>query len=369
MRSKLRRLYYWIIYRLRSIQNHQFYNKKIKRLLRANNFKSDILTSTQKNEIKTFFESYGFKNVNCDWHRFYTNFSGNYFKSYIPESIFANNIEPALNNKLKSEALDDKNIFDFFLGKQNLPKSIVKCTNGCYYGDNGRLSFQKAADVCSKYDSFIIKPSIDSGGGRGVQKIELESEENRKNTVEELFSTYGLDFIVQEVIKQNEILASLNPTSINSMRILTYLREDEVVILSSVIRIGRKGQVVDNQNSGGIACGIDANGVLQKFGFNKAGEKFIKSDSGIKFAGFVIPQFEDILSKVKQHHEQLPYFKLISWDATVDVNNSILIIEYNCRGQGITMHQKANGPLFGKYSDEILKQSLGKRLFNNVLHY
>ncbi len=369
MRSKLRRLYYWIVYRLRSIQNHQFYNRKIKRFLKSNDFKSENLTSTQKKEIKAFFESYGFKQVNCDWHRFYTNLNGNYFKSYIPESIFANNIEPALNNKLKSEALDDKNIFDFFLGKQNLPKSIVKCTNGCYYGDSGRLSFQEAIDVCTKYDSFIIKPSIDSGGGRGVQKIKLESKESRKNTIKELFLTYGSDFIVQEVIEQNEIMASLNPTSINSMRILTYLREDEVVILSSVIRIGRKDQVVDNQNSGGIACGIDENGVLQKLGFDKAGKKFLESDSGIQFAGFVIPHFEDVLSKVKQLHERLPYFKLISWDATIDINNSVLIIEYNCQGQGIDMLQMSNGPLFGKYSDEILKQSLEKRLFNNVLHY
>ena len=52
-----------------------------------------------------------------------------------------------------------------------------------------------------------------------------------------------------------------------------------------------------------------------------------------------------------------PYFKIISWDIAVNKSNMPVLIEYNPYKQGIDI-QMATGPLFGKFTDEILDMGL-----------
>ena len=61
---------------------------------------------------------------------------------------------------------------------------------------------------------------------------------------------------------------------------------------------------------------------------------------------------------VRSMHIKVPYFKIISWDIAINNFNLPVFIEYNTYNQGLEI-QIPNGPLFGKFTDEILAKGLG----------
>lgn len=57
--------------------------------------------------------------------------------------------------------------------------------------------------------------------------------------LEKLFSEYDHSFLIEEVVKQHADMAALNPDSVNTIRVVTYCSEMDIVVLYTAIRIGR----------------------------------------------------------------------------------------------------------------------------------
>ena len=66
---------------------------------------------------------------------------------------------------------------------------------------------------------------------------------------------------------------------------------------------------------------------------------------------YLIPSFPQILDFVKELHFRLPYFRLIGWDVSVDMEGNPVMIEWN---RSAELSQVAHGPAFGDYTEEIL---------------
>lgn len=352
-----KRLYYLTDSQLFVYRTLYTYNLKIKKLLRKNGKGKRRLVPEDIVKIGQYFKKYGFKKISTKWHLFYSSVNGIFSNKYIPETLFYSKIEPSLNRGIMVPALEDKNLMETLFSEIQQPKTIIKNINSSYYHRNKRITPDTAVSICAEYDYFVIKPSLGSSGGNGVELI-ARSDENDVmvgQQIEKLFAKYGNDFIVQEVIKQHKWLTLLNPTSVNTIRILSFLRDREVVILSSIIRIGRLNCFVDNTGFGGLACGIKKNGTLEQIGYDKYGRPHYKTSVGTVLHNFKIPFYERILQNVQIYHERIPFFKLVSWDITVGMeDNEVILIEFNSMKQGINAHQLTNGPLFGAYTDEIL---------------
>ncbi|NYJ28035.1 sugar-transfer associated ATP-grasp domain-containing protein [Allomuricauda sp. ARW1Y1] len=331
------------------------YTKKISKL--NADTKPAYLDKKTKNQIKAKYAQYGFKNVSVEWHRFFGQLYNKMCIDFIPESLFYCYIEPALNKTDLFKAWEDKNLIEKFLTPEITPKTYVKNCNGFYYINDNPDSKEAAIKYVSQLDNFVIKPSMGTYGGEGVKKIELSNSKDRFELLDSIFTEYSKDFTVQEVLKQSPKLAELNPTSINTVRIISYLRPSETVILSGIIRIGKSGVFTDNFALGGVVCGIDKTGKLKKYAVDKYGFETTETESGVIFDGFPIPEYNKIVETIKNLHTKLPYFKLVSWDIMVNEKSEVKIIEYNTFGQGINGHQITNGPLFGDYFDEILELS------------
>ena len=127
-------------------------------------------------------------------------------------------------------------------------------------------------------------------------------------------------------------------------------------VLSTIVRVGKEGSFTDNCATGGIACGVNVQGKLKKQGYLNDGTLRRKTDNGVILEGIEVPSYHLILNQVKQMHLLIPYFRLVYWDIGVDDNNTPILIEYNTYHQDITIHQLANGPLFGSFFDEILTE-------------
>jgi len=56
----------------------------------------------------------------------------------------------------------------------------------------------------------------------------------------------------------------------------------------------------------------------------------------------------------------ITYFRLVSSDIGIDINGAPVLIKYNTYHQGISVHQLANGSLFGDFTEEILSHGIKK---------
>lgn len=134
----------------------------------------------------------------------------------------------------------------------------------------------------------------------------------------------------------------------------------DVKIVYSVVRIGRKGQAIDNESAGGISAIIDPKtGEIGKYAYGAPGVDMLENtDSGARLEGYQIPSFEKAVAFVKEQHLNLPYFNMVGWDIAIEEDGTPVMIEFNMTPD---LSQSANGPAFGEYTDEILKDAMRRR--------
>lgn len=211
-------------------------------------------------------------------------------------------------------------------------------------------------EVCSNLDEAIIKPTINSCQGRGVQLFSTEQGKLKDGTsVEQLLAGYGEDFIIQERVKQHPFLMSLNESSLNTMRILTFRVGNEVKILSTAIRVGGKDSITDNGYGGGFCTGLEKDGTLKPHGYRlTTGEHIDKLQNDMTLEGLKVPHFDKVKAKAKELALTLPYLRIIGWDFTIDEEGEPVFIEMNTL-PGIYIMQLCNGPVFGDMTDELLR--------------
>ncbi|TLP70637.1 sugar-transfer associated ATP-grasp domain-containing protein [Maribacter sp. ACAM166] len=352
MRSIFQQLKIFITYLLTSlvrIGNTIKYGIAIKKYLKNN--PQQKLSNEQKMSVQGYFAKYGFKNLNINWHRFYSGFYQEFSTEYIPEDIFFSYIENTLNDT-EYYALQDKNLLNKLFKDFNQPKTIVQNINGFFKINGTFVTEEEAIETILGYASVIVKSTLHTYGGKSVIKVDILGNENTCNEqyFKTLFSGYEKNFIVQDIVDQSETMMELNPTSLNTIRICTYLRESSVVILFAIVRFGSKGSFLDNITGGGSYRDIYDNGSLNETKYSFKGESYIKTSS---IDNFLIPNYDEIKSMVKKMHKEVPYFKMISWDIALDKKNKPILIEYNIFGQSIGS-QATHGPLFGEYTEEVL---------------
>ncbi|PCJ92310.1 MAG: hypothetical protein COA50_15920 [Flavobacteriaceae bacterium] len=105
----------------------------------------------------------------------------------------------------------DKNLLFLLIQNIRQPKTIVKNMNGYYFDNNDNMiSKDEALLLCEVKHKMIIKPSIDTGGGKNVvlfSNINGETD-NENHELTNLFENYGSDFIVQKVVEQRRATRS-----------------------------------------------------------------------------------------------------------------------------------------------------------------
>ena len=318
------------------------------------------LSKQEIKEAKLFFKARGYTLKNTYWHRYYKGINGEFHKDYIPYDIFNPKINPMLNQRRQWPALLDKN-FTYNLFKEfNQPKRIVQNINGFYYIDDKIVSLKKVVEACQSIKGkLIIKPTVGTGGGKMVNAFSIVNAKTtyKDYSIEKLFGLYKKDFVVQEFLEQCDVLKSLNPSSLNTLRVVSYLNNNGAHILNSVLRIGKLGNTTDNFSTGGLFCGILDNGALKGKGYSPKGNIVTETSTGVHLKDCKIPNYEKVHDMIKSMHYVVPYFKIISWDIGINKYDEPFLIEYNTHRQGIDL-QIAAGPLLGDFTDEILALTL-----------
>ena len=327
------------------------YHERIKKII--SNAVTDVpnLTNEEEEDIIEFWKPYGVKPC-LDYYRWFYHITGLKDCRFIPEDVFALSFIPKFVNKNTALALSDKNLYDLIFSGFLFPQTVAHNSNGVILNSEySRISKDELISLTSNTDYVVIKPTIDSGKGKGV--ICVASEEVNKRLEE-----YKTNYIIQKKIIQHDFLSRFNDSSVNVIRITTMLLDGEVIALSPALRIGDPGEFTDqgqNKNALNVSIGIDESGRLRKYGVGEHGELFEKLPWGPEFASLNVPHFREMIETVKKAHLRTTCAGLIGWDLTINESGQVVIIECNMKWPGIVKYQLCNGPFFGNYTNDVLK--------------
>jgi hypothetical protein len=233
--------------------------------------------------------------------------------------------------------LRDKILFNIFANGIGIktPQNIFYSSNGKIYDFHTKKELS-ANDLMKLNGCELFCKIIDGECGKGIFKLTIQNDQCLMNgqpkDVNEVWKilTAGR-YLAQNVIKQHELLASLHPQSINTLRVITVksLKDGVIRVFPSILRIGTGDSIVDNTSQGGICVGIDLDtAYLKKYGFYKPqyGRKVsCHPDSGIMFEQFQIPFLQQAIEQALYFHSMLPGMHSVGWDIAVEENGPIFI--------------------------------------------
>ncbi len=143
----------------------------------------------------------------------------------------------------------------------------------------------------------------------------------REATLEELEKELTGPAIFERRLEQHPRMSELNPSSVNTIRLVTVMREGDVQPFGALVRCGAKGRYVDNWAVGGIAVGVnlDTGRLMPRgiFGPGKGGAAFSHPDTGAVFDGFEIPCFKEAVALARRLHPFFYGLPSIGWDIAV----------------------------------------------------
>ena len=190
---------------------------------------------------------------------------------------------------------------------------------------------------CINHSEFIAKPFAASFG-EGIQIIRnIKTRKDMDNAWHKLEAI--LPFVVEELLEQDEVMSSLNPSSVNTVRISTVLTGNEkkgykVYFLETMLKVGRNGSVIDNFGSGGFLSLIDENGVVYTDGFDKTGKSLKKHpDTGVIFKDFKLPEWDLALKICEEAALLYKKNRYIGFDLAYTKHNGWVMVEANARGE------------------------------------
>ncbi len=211
--------------------------------------------------------------------------------------------------------------------------------------DGGYTAFAKAlqeSPVLAKKNNF-------QSLGKEVEIVEATNDADT-HALYERIAQNGQYFILEDLIKQHPELKRLNPDSVNTIRIVTFMEREKAVVLDTFLRAGRKDSFVDNGGSGGIFVHVDpAKGITDSHGIDERGFVYESHpDHAYRFYGIRMPLWEKALEIAKKAAQTIPEARYVGWDIACTDDNRWIIVE----GNALTMYIGQQGTLdVGKRKD------------------
>ena len=312
------------------------------------------LSENDYNVIKKFWEPYVHYEVKPYFYSILSRFDFDYpLYQAVNQAIMFNCIIRKLNPIEATQILSNKGMYSSIFQGFNRPVELLKCcSNNILNQNNDVVTIDKGISAILEYNKpFIIKPIVDSHGGFNVEIISNYT----KKDLYDIINKYKNNFVIQALVEQSIQTKKLNPTSLNTFRVVTLMLNGKLSVLSCFVRCGGKGAIVDNACSGGMVIGINKdNGRLTR-GTNFEKLEIHESPTGIKLSDYKIENFNRIIEFAEKLHTRIPLVALAGWDIALDENEQPVFIEVNLNKPSVWLMQVCNGPIFGERFEEVLE--------------
>ena len=196
------------------------------------------------------------------------------------------------------------------------------------YCDIQNPSFTKDqfTELFQNSGKIIVKP-LNGRGGHGIRIFNVDH--NLPELYDQLKNESD-EYIVEEYIAQTGLIHTFNPSSLNTIRVITIREHQDIRVLAAFLRVGREGTIVDNLHSGGWGFSISLDTGKLFPGISLYGhECLVHPDTNIKIAGQVIPRWEEVKQFCIDAHRIAPVgLEYIGWDVCV-CEDQLYMIEGN----------------------------------------
>ncbi len=212
-----------------------------------------------------------------------------------------------LNDKIYTVIFSDKREFDKtfseFIGRDILDLTAASA-------DDIKL-------FMARHTVAIQKPAI-SISGKGIVKV------TSSDSASDIKSRGGL---LEQFVIQHKRLSGLYSQSVNTLRLVTIIKNNTPYITAAALRIGNGG-IVDNAGAGGLCASVS---VETGQVITDAVDLFTNTSykehplTGKAFKGFQIPYFNQCKSMVLKAALVVPQVKYVGWDVAVTESGPLLI--------------------------------------------
>lgn len=200
--------------------------------------------------------------------------------------------------------------------------------------------------------NFIVAKPDDGTTGKGIALYKLEDYTDKKVLWNELLKNQ-LN-LIEELICQKEQLNRINPTSVNTIRIITVRNNDKTYILGALLRMS-VGDFVDNLTNGGIVApiniktGVVKGPAVSKKLYESYYQKHPKTKE--KIVGFNIPFWNEIKIMIDKASKIEKGIGTVGWDIAITENGPELIEGNDNWGKNMWQlgYQKGKMSLIEKY--------------------
>ena len=243
-------------------------------------------------------------------------------KEFLTDKFMYMTLGRITGRKKHDSEIEDKWGF-YHLAKPFFKRSVVLVKT--------KEDYHSFEELALRVNKLICKPN-DKALGSGIFVVDVNNEVEAGKTFEKIMSKGG-SWIVEERIQQSPVMAQWNESSVNTIRVYSFLSSDGFHLLTPVLRTGRQGSCIDNGAAGGCFANIDyTTGIVVSEGYNEKENKYYSChpDSHIQFNGWSIPCWNELLKTVEKiHKEVMPTHPYIGWDFALTNNNEWVVIEAN----------------------------------------
>lgn len=326
----------------------------------------EALSEREKRQVETVWGEIWSK-PSFAWHEHFKAVNGAFDPLYLPIDVFYLDIMPRLSNLGLAEAWEDKSYYCERFSDAPFPHLIAACIDGRLC--NGELEPCSVSDVLRRVrecGSVFVKPSLGSYQGLGAFKLDSTDIKDEEGLSRRLAETGG-NFVVQELIEQNDFMSSFNDSSVNIIRMNTVRLDGDPFLANATVRFGVPGKVTDMTYIDGVetvrVVGMGSDGRVRDFYCNQDGKREQLTRLGIYAGGEPLLGFEKAKGLCISMHRRLHHFGIAAFDIAIGRNDEPVVVEVNLGGPGAVFYQYANGPFFGGRTAEVINwcKHRGKR--------
>ncbi len=175
----------------------------------------------------------------------------------------------------------------------------------------------------ARHDRVMAKVA-DSLGGEGIAAWSTADIPDAEAWRAERLAAHQV--LVEEFIAQHPGMAALNPSSVNTLRIITYRDPaNRVHTLARTLKMGNGGDV-DNFSDGGMYTMLDEQGIAHYPAFDGEGRVFSMHPlSGTSIVGFRVPLWESVEQLVERLALEVPEIPYVGWDIAITPAGAVVI--------------------------------------------
>lgn len=271
-------------------------------------------------------------------HDLYLRSVGDGYRHFIPAFVADKSIDD-FNPRPFAPWLEDKVQFGARMAEANLP--AVTTFAILRIGD-GKARARDRNDQAVTFPAFLdlarheaggeifVKPRF-GGQGIGAYRLQLtatglarEGEPLDEAGLVRLLAPHGFDdYLVQPYFEQHPEMRVLNPSSVNTLRVVTLLNRGEVEIVGAALRVGAGRDDTDNWSSGGFIAKVElpsgrvARTARTKLGYSATRELERHPNTGVVFGDIVIPHAAAVEAVVVRGARAFSPIRLIGWDVAI----------------------------------------------------